>query len=154
MCIFMRHIVGKNILKSDESKNNDNNKNTMGNLNQLPFNQWNVIGSPCAFFGYWPGNCCHTLNDQHVHPSDVKRAWLRLRSPRTWLFVQKLLNTKTALLAFLRESTCDWWFPSQRASNAENVSMPWRHYMAIENVFEKAVCVWKPCLLMFTNDLL
>ena len=32
----------------------------------------------------------------------------------------------TVSLAFVRESSGDRWFPSQRASNAENVSIRWR----------------------------
>ena len=34
----------------------------------------------------------------------------------------------SAALAFAEESNGDRWFPSQRASNAENVSIWWRHH--------------------------
>ena len=47
------------------------------------------------------------------------------------------------------EFTGDRWISlSQRVSNAETVSMSWRHHEAIENVFRNAVCVLKPCLFL------
>ena len=36
-------------------------------------------------------------------------------------------HQSSASLAFVRGIHRDWWFPAQRASNAENVSIWWRH---------------------------
>ena len=58
--------------------------------------------------------------------------WRHLTSPASWLFAQPFVQAyikeninreSAALLAFVREIHCD--FPSQRASNRENVSIWW-----------------------------
>ena len=60
----------------------------------------------------------------------------RLKSPASRLFIQPFIqtqtkeNTKTPRHRPLcGEFTGDRWIPAQRASNAENVSIRWRHHV-------------------------
>ena len=66
------------------------------------------------------------------HYSVSQWTWRHLTSPASWLFAQPFVQAyikeninreSAALLAFVREIHCD--FPSQRASNRENVSIWW-----------------------------
>ena len=63
-------------------------------------------------------------------------AWLRLKSPMSRLFAQAKIkeNIKTVrYLPLWGESSGDRGFPLQRASNAENVSIWWRHHDVIRS---------------------
>ena len=49
-----------------------------------------------------------------------------------YLGVDQRKHQSSALLAFVREFTGDGEFPAQMASNAENVSIWWRHHGPLE----------------------
>ena len=50
-------------------------------------------------------------------------------------------HQSSASLALWGESTADRWFPSQRASNAENVSIWWRHHDNHKSIMVKDVFI-------------
>ena len=68
-----------------------------------------------------------------VHYNDVIWTHRRLKSPASRLFTQPFRWKKTSKLRVT--GLCEWnspvtgEFPAQRASNAENVSIWWRHHV-------------------------
>ena len=66
-----------------------------------------------------------------IHYSNIKWVSTHLNAPAYQLFVQLDIKeiSKSCILCSLRgESTGDRWIPSQRASDAESVSMSWHHH--------------------------
>ena len=67
-------------------------------------------------------------------------AWWRLKSPASWLFTQPFIQTQIEenLKAPRHWPLCGEFpgeFPAQRASNAENVSIWWRHHGPLRTGF-------------------
>ena len=67
----------------------------------------------------WCHNECNGISN-HQRPDSLLNRLFRRRSKKT----SKLCITGLCLWG---ESTLDWWYPSQRASNVENDSI-WRHH--------------------------
>ena len=68
------------------------------------------------------------------HYNDVKRARRRLKSPGSWLFTQPFIQAqiKESVNAPRHWPLCGEFtgeIPPQRASNAQNVSIWWRHHV-------------------------
>ena len=83
---------------------------------------------------WWVQRQCSTWPKQG-RAGDVPftvRSYEHLNSWVIWLFVQQFVwvNIKEKLWnlhywPYVRESTGDWWIPTQRASNVESISMKW-----------------------------
>ena len=69
---------------------------------------------------------CQSLQWRHSERDDV------LNHRRLDCLLNRLFRCRSKKasnrLVFVRETTGERWFPSQRASNAENVSIWWRHH--------------------------
>ena len=68
------------------------------------------------------------------HHTEVTWPSWRLKTPATWFLNNSLFRPTSKKTpsnfphhrSFVWESIGKWWFPSQKASNAVNLSMPWR----------------------------
>ena len=82
-------------------------------------------------------NGCHVSTGTQTiqHYGDAKWSSWRLELQVNRVLVQQFDQTNSkakdqgsALLSFCEgKSTCDPWIPRTKDSNAENVSIPWRH---------------------------
>ena len=79
------------------------------------------------------------LSDLSLHYHDVIMSTmaslitsLTIVYSTVYLGVDQRKHQSSALLAFVREFTGDGEFPAQMASNAENVSIWWRHHGPLE----------------------
>ena len=78
----------------------------------------NIFGIVLAYFVYFGRKALQWLHNERNGVSNHRRVQAPIKentkAPRHW--------------PLWGESTGDRWFPSQRASNAENVSIWWRHH--------------------------
>ena len=105
-------------------------------LNSAPF----ILNSPNAFelFTGYKFNFLF-LRKGGKYTYSLKSPW-RLKSPASRLFTQSFIQTqiKENIKAPRHRHLCGEFigtgeFPAQRASNAENVSIWWRHHVYVKN---------------------
>ena len=113
----------------------DNNKENRGSV------MWKV--SPCRVMQYiWFGSLQLVHHGRRIlrHYSDVIMIAMASQIPALRLFTQPFIQAhiKANINApshwpLWGEFTGDRWFPAQKASNAENLSIWWRHYATVKN---------------------
>ena len=102
---------------------------------ELKLNHVSNRGPRCLVLPIW---LPHTAMSTNLITVTYQWASWRLKSPASRLFSQSFVQAyiKENIRAqrywpVWAESTDDQWFPSQRASNTENVSIWWRHHVAM-----------------------
>ena len=130
--------------QSSDNGDDDNNNNSNNYNNNKPYLELQTILFPQGIlkvrvdlFHQIVPFCCHVCKEMKHYFTAVEKiitmtSWWarwRLKSPASLLFTQPFIQTQIKeIVKAMRHWPLCGEFPTQKASNAENVSMWWRHH--------------------------